>query len=96
MRMVYKYPSITRQNVIVEVIEDNKILKETFDYKIIEDDSAPTEMWSFNAQSAYDKLDNNLPTREELEQKANELGIKYRSYIKDEVLLSKINEALKV
>lgn len=34
------------------------------------------------------------PTREELETKAKELGIKFRSDVKDETLLKKINKEL--
>lgn len=34
------------------------------------------------------------PSREELEAQANELGLKFRSDIKDDTLLERINEAL--
>ena len=38
--------------------------------------------------------DDSPPTREELEQKAAELGIKVQKNMKDKVLLNKINKAL--
>ena len=38
--------------------------------------------------------DNAVPTREEMEAKAKELGIRFPANIKDATLLSKINEAL--
>lgn len=38
--------------------------------------------------------DNTPPTREELEAKANELGIRFSKVTKDETLLEKINQAI--
>jgi len=41
-------------------------------------------------------IDNSLPTRKELETKAKELGINFRSNTTDETISAKIKEALDV
>ena len=41
-----------------------------------------------------DDIKTKAPTRKEMEDKANELGIKFPSNIKDSTLLSKINEKI--
>jgi len=70
----------------------------TFDYIIADSLNVPGKLKSGWFETPADALsgnasggdDNAPPTREELEQKANELGIEYRSDIGDERLAERI------
>lgn len=93
--MVYKHPG------------KHKIHGNRFDFKIVEADpeeengdseldAALADGWFKTTPEALEGVpsDGEMPTRAELEEKANELGISYPSNIKDATLLAKINEAL--
>lgn len=90
-RMLYKHPG------------KHPMHGDFFDYVVIEEDEIEAHLeegWSMTTHEAKDKdiieadIGNDAPTREELEQKANELGIQYRANISDEKLFSRIEEAL--
>lgn len=83
-----------------------KVDGEFFDYEIVEADAeegeeseldqALSEGWFRTPAEALEGIpsDNELPTREELEAKANELGIEFASNTRDKTLAKKIAEAL--
>ena len=87
--MVYRHPG------------KHKIHGSTFDYKIVdaeteELDDALSDGWFRTTLEALEGVpsDDEKPTREELELKAKELGIGYRSDISDKKLLARIEEVL--
>ena len=93
--MVYKHPG------------KHKIHGDLFDYKIVdaepeeeggesELDQALSDGWFKTTTEAKEGIpsDDEMPTRAELEAKAEELGIKFQANWKDGTLLEKINEAL--
>ena len=92
--MLYRYPG------------KHDIHGDKFDYVIVEDDKLEETLenaWYRTTAEAKEKSPLNVhppadsaPTREELEIKATELGIKFRSNTKDETLSKKIQEALDV
>lgn len=71
-----------------------------FDYVIVpaaDVDKAIDDGWNLTMQGAIDAsaADESQPTREELEQKATELGIKFDGRTGDTALARKIADALK-
>lgn len=73
-----------------------------FDYIIVNEDAVEDTIkdgWCLTTDEAKgiidaEVIDNSTPTREEIEAKATELGIKFRSNTTDETILVKIEEAL--
>lgn len=87
--MVYKHPG------------SHKIHGDRFDYIIVDADTdelddALSSGWFRTTEEAKISVpsDSEKPTREEMEIKAKELGIKFPSNIGDSKLLAKIGEAL--
>ena len=85
-QMLYKHPG------------KHKLHGDMFDYIIVEEDENKNNNakgWSVtNTEAKNGKEDNSEPTRDELETKAKELGIRFPANIKHSTLLSKINEKL--
>ena len=89
-RMLYKHPGV------------HKIHGDMFDYIIVGEEEVKSHIengWSMTTNEAknLDVIEADLdeaPTRSELEEKADELGISYRSNTKDETIAKKIEEAL--
>lgn len=75
-----------------------KVDGEMFDYIIVLESDVEEHLadgWFKTTQEALgDEGPNSGPTREELETKANELEIKFRSNTSDKTLLARIEEAL--
>ncbi len=80
-RMIYREGNIKIHGYMVET----KVI-EAEDY-----DEYYNKGWR---SSPAETVDNTGPTRAELEEKANELGIKFRSNTKDSTIASKIEAAL--
>jgi len=90
--MLYKHPG------------PHKIHGDKFDYTIVDEDAvegALSDGWFLTTTEALkpkkekpSKEDNAPPTRAEIEAKATELGIKFRSNTKDATLLKKIKAEL--
>ena len=99
-RMLYKHPGQHALHgdmfdyVIVDELEVDKFLNVGWSM-------TTTEALNLNVIDAdiiedINTKDTHPPTRDELEAKATELGIKFRSNTKDETLSKKIDEALNV
>lgn len=88
--MLYKHPG------------KHPIHGDMFDYIIVNEDAVEDTIeqgWHLTTDEAKylieaEIIDNSLPTREELETKATELGIKFRANTTDETISAKIKEAL--
>lgn len=88
--MLYKHPG------------QHKLHGDMFDYIIVNEDAVEDTIkkgWSLTTDEAKgimdaEIIDNAPPTREEIEAKATELGIKFRSNTTDETILSKIKEVI--
>ncbi len=99
-RMLYKHPG------------QHSFHGDMFDYIIVDESEVEDSIeagWSMTTTEALNlnvidadivedinTKDTHPPTRDELEAKATELGIKFRSNTKDETLSKKIEEALNV
>ncbi len=99
-RMLYKHPG------------QHELQGDKFDYIIVGETEVENRVkagWSMTTTEALNlnvidadivedinTKDTHPPTRDELEAKATELGIKFRSNTKDETLAQKIEEALNV
>lgn len=76
----------------------------TYDYLAVEDETAMkaaiADGWfktlpdAIDGKSSFEESEHEAPTREELEAKAAELGVKFDGRTTDALLLSRINEAL--
>lgn len=93
MRMLYKYPA-TKET------PDNHMHGDYFDYVIIEEEEAESyfeDGWHLTTTEAKKSIteDYHPPTREELELKAQELGVGFSNKTRDSTLLKKIEKALK-
>ena len=93
--MLYRYPG------------EHELHGDKFDYIIVEDDKLEETLenaWYKTTSEAKEKsplnihppADDDEPTRGELEAKATELGITFRSNTKNETISKKIQEALDV
>lgn len=85
-RMLYRCPSTNKACYGNEGFTTVSGVK--YDYLIVEEGESAEGYSETTAEASY----NLPPTREELEQKANELSIPFRSDISDAALLKKIEE----
>lgn len=87
----WRLDQFAAKNLIDPVVEIAFPQAESKDSRTVAD--VDTEIKAENALIA-EQVDNMPPTREELEAKANELGISFTAKTKDDVLNEKINQAL--